>query len=120
MKYLKLYESFSLDKTDEDIIEICYDITDDDLFTVDICFSTENEINRDIVAFLSIRKHDYTSFDFNIIKETVLRIIDYLGDRFIEFVYRNKYYEYLEIPIDENDDIGIITGVDIEYRYVDI
>ena len=107
MKYIKLYESFTFinysdpskhinesieDDIKQDIIEICYDITDDGKIIVDIFLSedeyeqpVEGEYNLFVCRNFDNVFIDETVVQFYEIKEVFLRIKDYLGNRFIDF-----------------------------------
>ena len=97
MRYLKLFEEMS--NTDEDLKEICYDLTDDGRFYIKIDVAeifvpgwdhiSDSGINlnlkRDdkiIYICLSDRDSWNHGFSFDEVREVILRIIDYLGDRY--------------------------------------
>ena len=99
MKYLNLYESFwNRKKIDnEDIVEICYDLTDSGKFMVKIGKFGESpqryhvlrgDYSRKGLKWICIAPIEYgnqvndVEFKFEDIKDTVLRIVDYLGNRY--------------------------------------
>lgn len=127
MRYILDYKLFE-DKNviiDQTIKEICYDITDYG-YNVDFfdryAFNSNTEIELSCEIKKTIKETNYrewfpeipvftyvTIFKFDDIKETILRIIDYLGDRFIyiELIqqyplgsiknFNKKFYEINEI-----------------------
>lgn len=91
MKYiLERFDYFdgTYEEKKKTITEICYDITDYD-YVVDICgYSNSDELiaRRESYSEISIvRRFGYErlKFTLNDIKETILRIVDYLEDDFI-------------------------------------
>ena len=90
MKHLKSYqifESISVDTLREELIEICYELTDGG-FRIKISDSNDlpnlNLPSDDKVLFIGLENRDYQGFSFDEVKDVVLRVIDYLGDRYKE------------------------------------
>ena len=77
MKYLKNYKIYeSISDMEQDIKEICYDITDYGGFEIDMV--------RDVPGrkYLQIFKPKYVDFDFDEVKEVCLMVKNYLGDKY--------------------------------------
>ena len=106
MKYLKKFNESINSEIQKDLIEICYDITDDGKFEVILS-------EKDEEGYIEIRKHNYVSFDFNEIKEVCLRIKDYLGDNYEGF--SDTGFEYKDLT--DNLEIKNIHIVYIDYKY---
>ena len=87
MRYLKTFESLSVDTLREELIEICYELTDGG-FRIKISDSNDlhnlNLPSDDKVLFIGLENRDYHGFSFDEVKDVVLRVIDYLGDRYKE------------------------------------
>jgi hypothetical protein len=87
VKYLKTFESLSVDTLREGLTEICYELTDGG-FRIKISDSNDlpnlNLPSDDKVLFIGLENRDYQGFSFNDVKEVVLRVVDYLGDRYKE------------------------------------
>ena len=88
MKHLKSYqifESISVDNLREELTEICYELTDGG-FRIKISDSNDlpnlNLPSDDKVLFIGLENRDYQGFSFDEVKDVVLRVIDYLGDRY--------------------------------------
>ena len=88
MKHLKSYqifESISVDTLREELTEICYELTDGG-FRIKISDSNNlpnlNLPSDDKVLFIGLENRDYHGFSFDEVKDVVLRVIDYLGDRY--------------------------------------
>ena len=87
MRYLKTFESLSVDTLREELIEICYELTDGG-FRIKI--SDSNDLpNLNLpsvykVLFIGLENRDYQGFSFDEVKDVVLRVLDYLGDRYKE------------------------------------
>ena len=87
MRYLKTFESLSVDTLKEELIEICYELTDGG-FRIKI--SDSNDLpNLNLpsvykVLFIGLENRDYQGFSFDEVKDVVLRVLDYLGDRYKE------------------------------------
>ena len=87
MRYLKTFESLSVDTSREDLTEICYELTDGG-FRIKI--SDSNDLpNLNLpsvykVLFIGLENRDYQGFSFDEVKDVVLRVLDYLGDRYKE------------------------------------
>ena len=135
MRYLKLFESF--DDVKKDIEEICYELTDG-RFAVKVYdnfpgwgnisgvgvavhpdewkLSAENKI---VVISLSDYR-DYEGFSFDEVKEVVLRLIDYLGDRYkgcsVLSVGEHERSNINKSEIDNHYWIGNLTNLIIIYR----
>ena len=128
MRYLKKYKIFeSVDTLREDLTEICYDLTDDGRF--DIKIYDNNELTYltlpsgekpylvgDKILFIGLSnyinkglKHD--GFSFDEVREVILRLIDYLGDRY-------KGCSVLSVGEYERSDIN--KSEIIEYNCIDI
>ena len=100
MKYLKKYKIFeSVDTTTEDITEICYELTDaPSRFAIKIYGDNEftgwgvipgsgmnvpSLVDGDKILFITLSNYmDYDGFSFDEVREVVLRLIDYLGDKY--------------------------------------
>lgn len=100
MKHLRKFNESSVDTTKQDITEICYDLTDgrfdvkvyDDfpgwgrisgMGVIDISNSAFHLTKEDKIVIISLSDYrDYNGFSFNEVREVVLRLIDYLGDRY--------------------------------------
>ena len=87
MRYLKTFESLSVDTSREELIEICYELTDGG-FRIKISDSNDlpnlNLPSDDKVLFIGLENRDYQGFSFDEVKDVVLRVLDYLGDRYKE------------------------------------
>jgi len=97
MKHIKTYKIFeSNDNVIEDLTEICYELTDG-RFSIKHYEGIESVSNfrrfdpDDKILFIYLSDHtDYQNFrylqgfSFDEVRETVLRVIDYLGDRYEE------------------------------------
>ena len=97
MKHIKTYKIFeSNDNVIDDLTEICYELTDG-RFSIRHYEGIENVSNfrrfdpDDKILFIYLSDHmDYQNFrhlqgfSFDEVRETVLRVIDYLGDRYEE------------------------------------
>ena len=87
MRYLKTFESLSVDTSREDLTEICYELTDGG-FRIKISDSNDlpnlNLPSDDKVLFIGLENRDYQGFSFDEVKDVVLRVLDYLGDRYKE------------------------------------
>ena len=85
--YLKTFESLSVDTSREELIEICYELTDGG-FRIKISDSNDlpnlNLPSDDKVLFIGLENRDYQGFSFDEVKDVVLRVLDYLGDRYKE------------------------------------
>ena len=85
--YLKTFESLSVDTSREDLTEICYELTDGG-FRIKISDSNDlpnlNLPSDDKVLFIGLENRDYQGFSFDEVKDVVLRVLDYLGDRYKE------------------------------------
>ena len=79
MKHLKLYKLFeSISK--QDIIEMCYDLTD---IGFEITFRKMTIAGSNDETCITIEKTNGSSFTLdNEIIDIILRIVDYVGDRF--------------------------------------
>ena len=100
MRYLKTYkifESLSTEDVREDLTEICYELTDG-RFAVKIYGDNEFTgwgvipgsgmnvpalVDGDKILFITLSNYmDYDGFSFDEVREVILRLIDYLGDRY--------------------------------------
>jgi hypothetical protein len=101
MKYLKSYqifESLSTEDVREDLTEICYELTDG-RFGIKIYDDSDfpgwghipgsgmnlPHVERDdkiLCIYLSDYREDYDGFSFDEVRDVVLRVVDYLGDRY--------------------------------------
>ena len=92
MRYLKSYLKLSesrieeMSDIDRDLTEICYELTDG-RFHINISsvsVSYYGGVENEKILFICLEDHsDYDGFSFDEVKEVVLRIIDYLGDKYI-------------------------------------
>ena len=98
MRYLKTFESLSVDTLREDLTEICYELTDDGRFGIKIYDDSDfpgwghipgsgmnvPRVERDdkILCIYLSNHMDYDGFSFDEVREVILRVIDYLGDRY--------------------------------------
>lgn len=100
MKYLKSYqifESLSTEDVREDLTEICYELTDG-RFGIKIYDDSDfpgwghipgsgmnlPHVERDdkILCIYLSDYRDYDGFSFDEVRDVVLRVVDYLGDRY--------------------------------------
>jgi hypothetical protein len=99
MKHLKTYKIFESNDINvrEDLTEICYELTDG-RFDIKIYDSSDSEfyfifsgsgmnqphIERDdeILCINLSDYRDYDGFSFDEVREVILRVVDYLGDRY--------------------------------------
>jgi hypothetical protein len=95
MKYLMLFREMSETNLDKDLYEICYELTDTK-FSVKIYDTSTGwgsiqgtgvnpplRDSGDKLLFISLSDYkDYRGFSFDEVREVVLRVIDYLGDRY--------------------------------------
>jgi hypothetical protein len=136
MRYLKRFNE-SVDDTINDITEICYELTDG-RFAVKVYdnfpgwgnisgvgvpvhpdewkLSNENKI---VVISLSDYR-DYDGFSFDEVREVVLRLIDYLGDRYkgcsVLSVGEHERYNINKSEIVSHYWIGNLTNLIIIYK----
>ena len=99
MRYLKKYKIFeSVDTLREDLTEICYELTDGGRFDIKIYDDSDfpgwghipgsgmnvPRVERDdkILCIYLSNHMDYDGFSFAEVREVILRVIDYLGDRY--------------------------------------
>ncbi len=106
MRYLKTFESLSVDTLREDLTEICYELTDG-RFGIKIYDDSDfpgwghipgsgmnvPRVERDdkiLCIYLlnntgwtdPLKNKHYHGFSFDEVREVVLRVVDYLGDRY--------------------------------------
>ena len=137
MKYLKKYKIFeSVDTTTtEDITEICYELTDgrfrikiygDNEFTgwgviPGSVMNVPALVDGDKILFIGLSNYmDYDGFSFDEVREVILRLVDYLGDRYkVCSVLSVGEYERSSInkrEIVEHNWFGNLTNLVIIYR----
>lgn len=138
MKHLttyKIFESNNIEETiKQDIKEICLELTDDEKFEIDIYKYQKlgGPKNTWVINIIrtprNVNGGDYqgfaggvVEFHFNEVKEYILRIKDYLGDKFKDFlVYSSNMFEWKLVKIDEDTNIdGLLGGVTISYKVED-
>ena len=116
MKYLKKYNESVISK---DVIkDICLELEDLGMRVQLYACSEKLSINPEDYDCISI--HCYINkypIEWENIKDTVLRLKNYLGDKFISFYYESGV-RYIHVDnLDENTDINlIIGGFNIKYR----
>lgn len=92
MKYLKLFED-SEDDDEQIIREICYDITDDYRYSINVGSFDMPDYELKIYDLIYNCRYVYIvdkyGAQINYIHETIQRICNYLGDRFIHFSFLN-------------------------------
>jgi hypothetical protein len=96
MRYLKTFESLSVDTSREDLTEICYELTDD-RFGIKIYDDSDfpgwghipgsgmnvPRVERDDkILCIYLSDVSYTGFSFDEVRDVILRVVDYLGDRY--------------------------------------
>lgn len=138
MKYLKKYKIFeSVDTTTEDITEICYELTDaPSRFAVKIYGDNEFTgwgvipgsgmnlpalVDGDKILFITLSNYmDYDGFSFDEVREVILRLIDYLGDRYkgcsVLSVGEHERSSINKREIVEHNWFGNLTNLVIIYR----
>jgi len=92
MKYLRKYNESYINI--EDIKDICLELTD--LGIVISISSTDAYRNKNVIYFHNYNIHN--GMKWNDVKDCLLRLKDYLGDKFIEFGYSsvtNLYYNHI-------------------------
>ena len=129
--YLKTFESLSVDTLREELIEICYELTDGG-FRIKISDSNDlpnlNLPSDDKVLFIGLENRDYQGFSFDEVKDVVLRVLDYLGDRYKECsvlpVIGNRRLvisQHLRLMLQnispDISEIGNLTNLIIIYRW---
>jgi hypothetical protein len=90
MRYLKSYLKLSesrieeMSDIDRDLTDICYELTDG-RFRININWTLNyGGVENGKILFICLEDYrDYDGFSFDEVKEVVLRIIDYLGDKYI-------------------------------------
>ncbi len=127
MKYLKIYELFKViyksengniensDKTDiereQSLREICLELEDLDY---------NIKINRDNNSILIINKDsgDDRRLSWDIIKDHLLRMKDFLGDDFISFHYLDTpSWQWKCIKLNEQSDFTFIKLISVAIEY---
>ena len=95
MRYLKTYkifESLSTEDVREDLTEICYELTDD-RFGIKIYDDSDfpgwgHIPGTGMIVFFynadALKNNHYHGFSFDEVRDVVLRVVDYLGDRYKE------------------------------------
>lgn len=140
MKHLKSYNKLfeSVDTTTEDITEICYELTDGrfaikvyDEFpgwgrtsgvgVIDISNPEFHLTQEDKIVIISLSDYrDYDGFSFDEVREVVLRLVDYLGDRYkgcsVLFVGDHRRYNINKREIVEHNWFSNLTNLIISYR----
>ena len=82
MKYLKLYKIFE-NISKQDIREICYELTDDQKFDI--------QINDNFIIIQ--RSNRFKNFELKDIEDVIFRLIDYLGTE----------YKCIHLAMSDND-----------------
>lgn len=116
MKYLKTYESLDNEETTKTLREICLELEDIGytIFIVDNSYMHSIDISRQVIGEIYKR-----SIKFSDIKEYLLRMKDYLGDKYIRCTF--QYFVSGPEVIILNDDTEIrddetLFQVEIYYR----
>lgn len=142
MKHIKSYqmfESLSTEDVREDITEICYELTDG-RFGIKIYDDSDfpgwghipgsgmnlPHVERDdkiLCIYLSKGVNDldyYKGFSFDEVRDVVLRVVDYLGDRYkgcsVLSVSENERSSINKTEIVEHNFIGNLANLIIIYR----
>lgn len=105
MKYIKLYESF-----ETDIKDILLEVTDLGYQTI---------YNYGYSKYIAIFKRS-THINYNEVKDCILRIKDYLGDRYFSCEICDQYNRYpYKIKLDDDFNVGDreITRIYINFDY---
>ena len=88
LKSYNLYESSESVNIEEDLYEICYDLTDYDEFDVFV-----SKTFKDVFSFIRISRKSNAEFLIEDVEDVILRIKDYLG---------SKYYQCLSELLDRD------------------
>ena len=133
MRYLKTFESLSVDNLREDLTEICYELTDG-RFGIKIYsdfpgwghipgsgMNTPRVERDDKILCIYLSDHrDYDGFSFDEVREVVLRVVDYLGDRYkgcsVLSVGEHERSSINKREIVEHNWLGNLTNLIIIYR----
>lgn len=105
MNYLKTFESYDDESTKLDILDILSELKDLG-YKVDI---SDIYINRDMYSINirdNIRPSEWIQLPWNEIKEYLLRVKDYLGNRYLNF-------EYTGYTKRQSDDSGLLNKVEL-------
>lgn len=137
MKHIKSYKIFESSTEDvrEDLTEICYELTDG-RFGIKIYDDSDfpgwghipgsgmntPRVERDdkiLCIYLSDHR-DYDGFSFNEVREVILRVVDYLGDRYkgcsVLSVGEHERSSINKREIVEQNWLGNLTNLIIIYR----
>lgn len=110
MKYIRLFENY--DDTRETIVDICQELLDDD--SIRIVFDDLGG-NTDCVLFRSKKPYPKNHLELSSLIEYLLRIKDYLGNKYINIRGRiegtDKY-----IDIDFEDFESKYLGICVDYK----
>ena len=98
MKHLKSYKIFESNDINvrEDLTEVCYELTDDGRFGIKIYdefpgwghipgsgMNPSHVERNDKILYIYLSDYrDYNGFSFDEVREVVLRVVNYLGDRY--------------------------------------
>ena len=138
MKYLKTYqifESLSTEDVRKDLTEICYELTDG-RFGIKIYDDSDfpgwghipgtgmnpPRVERDDKILCIYLSNDIESkgFSFDEVREVVLRVVDYLGDRYkgcsVLYLSENERSSINKREIVEHNWIGNLANLIIIYR----
>lgn len=111
MKYVKLYESFETDLED-----ILLEITDLGYeYYIDYFTGESEHIN----ALIIDNKKGETYIIFDEVKDCLLRLKDYLGNRFIDCTVYNgvlSEWKYKSINLTEYSNFDFLISIVIEYK----
>jgi len=84
MRHLKTYKIFESNDINvrEDLTEICYELTDG-RFDIKIYDGSEFPGWGNKILCINLSDYrDYDGFSFDEVREVILRVVDYLGDRY--------------------------------------
>ncbi len=120
MKYIKKFESFGgkhkLD-TDTSLVvnDICIELEDKG-FTIEFRFYYDNrlELNKGVLYIYKLNSiGDEIPIDFDDVKETIDRIKEYLGDKWITMV---EIFGNSESDDDDDDEEECVWSISIEFK----
>lgn len=119
MRYIKKFESLDVD-IEQNIIDICQELKDDFSIRITISGLGASSTKKCVVIRTTIWE---SPLEWHYIKDTCLRIKDYLGDKFIEFKYRVSWtfgqgeQAYQVINLDDDTSINSkMLSVAISYH----
>ena len=133
MKHIKTYKLF--ESIRQDITEICYELTDG-RFGVKIYDDSELPVTNtgiyrlhvlrvledgdNIICIYLSDQRDYDGFSFDEVKEVVLRLIDYLGNRYkgcsVLSVGEMTRFDINKREIDDQNWTNNLTNLIIKYK----